>query len=170
MGSCNYCNSFILFGGKRDGGAVYCNDRCLQAGRLIAFSSQLDQNMVRVRVNDVHQGSCPKCQGPGPVDVHKAHKVWSLLVLTSWSTNPAMSCKSCGVKRQLGASAFSLVAGWWGFPWGIVLTPTQIVRNIVEMVGGPDPQRPSPLLERAVRIHLAADAAQRRVPPPLPKL
>ncbi len=59
------------------------------------------------------------------------------MVLTSWSSKPKLSCKSCATKRQLGAMAFSSVAGWWGLPWGLVMTPVQIIRNIVEMAGGP---------------------------------
>jgi hypothetical protein len=45
-------------------------------------------------VEEVHRSNCPRCSGPGPLDVYKAHQVWSALVLTSWSSRPALSCKS----------------------------------------------------------------------------
>jgi hypothetical protein len=66
-----------------------------------------------------------------------------------------VSCRNCAVKARLSDAAFSLVLGWWGFPWGLILTPIQVSRNVIGMWRDPDPQRPSPLLERAVRVHLA---------------
>jgi hypothetical protein len=123
----------------------------------------------------------PRCSGGGPVDVHTTHEVWSAVVLTSWKSIPALSCKSCGVKRQIGALAFSGFLGWWGFPFGLILTPIQVVRNLVGMLGGPRRDQPSQLLVDTVTRYLAAEfAAQQRattvnagaqqyVPPPLPK-
>ena len=106
----------------------------------------------------LHQGNCPKCQGPGPVDIHTSHKVYSVLVLTRYSSHPIMACQSCGRKQQLKHAAFSMLAGWWGFPFGLVITPVQIIRNIGGLTGlaGPDPSTPSPALARAVRLSLAA--------------
>lgn len=126
-------------------------------------------------MEEVHRSNCPRCNGPGPLDVYKAHQVWSALVLTSWSSRPALSCKSCGTKRQIGALLLSGLFGWWGFPWGLVMTPVQIARNIAEMAGGPKAGSPSALLEKFVRLQAGARLAQartasppRRVPPPMP--
>jgi hypothetical protein len=49
---------------------------------------------------------------------------------------------------------FSLFCGWWGFPWGLILTPVQITRNIVGMCGGPDSSRPSADLQKLVQVNL----------------
>jgi hypothetical protein len=73
----------------------------------------------------------------------------------------------------LGDSALSLALGWWGFPWGLIVTPVQIARNITGMLKGPDPLAPSAKLERAVRMNIAANAvarqqAQSAVSPGLP--
>mgnify|MGYP003670819626 CR=1 FL=1 len=173
MANCSYCDSFILFGGQTDTSGRYCNADCQQAGNLLALSQQIPREQIDQIIRDVHQGSCPRCQGRGPVDVHKAHQVWSAVVLTSWASKPAMSCKSCAVKRQIGATLLSGIVGWWGLPWGLVMTPVQILRNVVGMFGGPAPSVPSPLLERIVRIQVAADAwtaahEAQQSPPPLP--
>ncbi len=179
MANCAYCDSFILLGGKTDQTGRYCNSRCQQAGNLLALSAQLKPAEIERRVQEVHHGNCPRCGNPGPVDVYKAHKVWSALYLTSWSSSPAVSCKSCATKRQLGAIAFSGLLGWWGLPWGLIMTPTQVVRNIVEMCSRPTEGRPSPLLERIVRLNAGVEVAQRyasgrsqrtvAVPPPIPR-
>ena len=42
---------------------------------------------------------------------------------------------------------FSGVFGWWGFPWGLVMTPVQLARNLVELTGGPKSDAPSALLQ-----------------------
>ncbi len=160
MANCSYCDSFILLGGKTDQTGRYCNSRCQQAGNLLALSSQVDAREIERMVQDVHHGNCPRCGNPGPVDVYKAHKVWSALYLTSWSSSPAISCKSCGTKRQLGAIAFSGLLGWWGFPWGLIMTPTQVIRNIVEMCSSPVQGQPSPLLEKIIRLQTGAAIAQ----------
>lgn len=172
----------MLFGGRADQTGRYCSERCQQAGNLLAISQHIPPVQIQRMVLQIHQGNCPRCGGPGPVDAHKAHQVWSALIVTSWSSSPALSCKSCGVKRQIGATLFSGVFGWWGIPWGIVMTPVQVVRNIVEMAGGPQPNQPSELLEKIARLQAGANLIQQAegqpkppvlgaqtAPPPLPK-
>jgi hypothetical protein len=158
MAKCDYCGSTILFGGKRQGELRFCNAKCSERGALLAISRQVPDSTVNEAVTRIHQGPCPKCGGSGPVDVHVHHQVWSALVLTSWKSAPQICCRSCGVKSQLGDTAFSLLLGWWGFPWGLLVTPVQIGRNVVGMLRPPDPLKASPKLEKAVRMNIAAQA------------
>ncbi|TAK74788.1 MAG: hypothetical protein EPO12_19835 [Aquabacterium sp.] len=162
MAKCAYCSTTILFGGKRNGDLRFCNDKCLQGGSLAIAATQLPASEVAVYVGKVHRGSCPSCAGPGPVDVHTSYRVWSALVMTQWSSRPLVGCKSCGTKRKLGDAAFSLVLGWWGFPWGLVMTPVQLGRNLFALARTPDPTTPSPALEKILRLHLAAQAVEGR--------
>jgi hypothetical protein len=108
---------------------------------------------------------CPQCKGPGPVDVHQSYRVYSLVFMTRWENLHKIACRRCGVKTQLGNMVISLVAGWWGFPWGLIMTPVQIGRNISAMLKGGRDDGPSPKLERAVRIRLAGNAIQQQPPP-----
>jgi len=156
MASCDYCNSTILFGGVRQGDLRFCNQKCFHNGYLLSASRQMPSDLVRQQLEQLHRGTCPKCQGPGPVDVHTSYQVVSLLVLTRWSSMPLVSCRACGVKSQVGNMLLSLVAGWWGFPWGLIFTPVQVTRNIVGLCQAPDPTRPSAQLEKLVRLHLAS--------------
>lgn len=160
MASCDSCGSTILFGGVRQGDRRFCNARCQSAGALMQISSSIPEGQVTEAIWRVHQGMCPKCQGPGPVDVYTSHSVWSALVITRWSSQPQLSCRSCGVKAQLGAAALSLVVGWWGFPWGLLLTPIQVIRNVAGILSPPDAYTPSPKLERQVRLSLGSQLAQ----------
>jgi hypothetical protein len=161
MIKCDYCGTSILFGGKRQGELRFCNATCARRGALLGVSRQLLQNVVDEAVIRVHQGLCPKCGGKGPVDVHVHHRVWSALVVTSWRSTPQISCRACGIQSQAEDALFCLALGWWGIPWGFIITPVQMIRNVVGMLRGPDPLKPSPRLETAVRMKIASTSVGR---------
>lgn len=157
MAACSACNTTILFGGVTDGADRYCNAECHGQGFLVRAASQIPGFVLQRETDAVYRGSCPRCQGPGPVDVHNSYRVWSALLMTSWRTSPHVSCRGCGVKSQIFDTIFSLALGWWGFPWGFIMTPVQVVRNIVAMTRS-TPPTPSPELRRVVSIMLAASS------------
>jgi len=181
MAKCAYCGTGIWMGGVRAGEKRYCNRKCYEEGTVIAAANQVSPDIIREQTDLLHRGNCPKCKGRGPVDIHTSHLVYSMLVLTRWSSTRQLSCRACGVKDQLSKAGICLVAGWWGIPWGLLLTPVQITRNIIGLVSPPDPARPSPALERLVRVHIgtqllaqsraaalqAAPAPAAPTPPPL---
>jgi len=163
MAKCAYCGTTILFGGVTSGGDRFCNETCHQQGYLLPIAAQVPHDIMAEQVTEVHQGDCPRCGGPGPVDVHTSHTVWSALVLTQWRSNPQICCRSCGVKSQISGTVVSGVFGWWGFPWGLIITPIQIVRNVRGLMSS-DQMTPSEELQTMVRLHLAAQyvAAQQQ--------
>ncbi len=170
MAKCDYCNTSILMGGVRNGQQRFCNNKCAQGAYILSVSQNVPTDVLEKKIEEVWRGNCPKCNGLGPVDVHKSHQVWSALVLTRWSSSSQVSCRSCATKRQAGALAMSLVFGWWGFPWGLVLTPVQVTRNIVDMINGPQSNEPSPELKKMVKVNIGSQilanqrTAQRTVP------
>ena len=160
MAACSYCGTTILFGGTRDGDLRFCNQECQQKGFVAAVATKVPDTVLKEQVRKIHQGPCPKCGGSGPVDVHTSYRVWSALVLTSWSSRPHIVCRTCGVKARLGDSVFSVVFGWWGFPWGLVMTPVQLFRNLAGLVQINQPTAPSPQLVHLIRLHIAANAIE----------
>jgi hypothetical protein len=177
MAKCDYCGSTIVIGGVKAGHQRFCNKKCAGNAYVLNVSQNVPSNVLEKQIEEVWRGNCPKCGDPGPVDIHKFHQVWSALVLTRWTTSSQISCRSCATKRQAGALAFSLFFGWWGFPWGLIITPVQVTRNIVEMASGSNGDAPSPNLRRAVQVHIGSQiiASQRNVgapqtqPPPIPR-
>jgi hypothetical protein len=161
MASCDSCGSTILFGGKRDANGRFCNAKCQARGGLLARAKQVPDETVREQVWKTHQGMCPKCGGPGPVDVYTSHRVWSAVLLTRWTSTPQISCRGCGRKSQWTGVGFSLVLGWWGFPWGLIMTPIQIGRNLAGIGQSADASTPSPALEKTVRMTIAAQGNAR---------
>jgi len=162
MAACAACSTTILFGGVRDGNDRYCNNTCHQRGALLDIARQIPPDVLREQTGQVYRGTCPRCTGPGPVEVHTSYRVWSALLLTSFGSNPQISCRSCARKRQAGDALFSLVLGWWGFPWGLIMTPVQIGRNVFGMFRNVDSTGPSEQLERLVGMSLAAQWARDR--------
>lgn len=151
MASCSQCNSTILFGGKVDGEYVFCSDKCFANRGALLAARAIPHEIVQAQAEMIHKGPCPHCKGPGPVDIHTSHEIWSALILTQWKSINHVACRSCGVKKQLSSTLISGVVGWWGFPWGLIMTPVQLIKNLGGMVSGPDPSRPSPELVQAVR-------------------
>lgn len=160
MAKCAYCGSTIVIGGKRQGDFRFCNDKCLQRGVLLSALDQVPKDLLERYIHAVHRGNCPKCKGNGPVDVHTSYSVWSILVLTSWRSTPQICCKKCGIKAKVRDGFVSLLIGWWGVPWGIILTPVQVVRNFAGIFYSPDPSKPSKTLETMVGLDLAAKVVQ----------
>lgn len=155
MAKCDYCGSTIFFGGARAGQKRFCNDRCRQNGLIFSASQTIPPNVLEKQIEEVWRGNCPKCRGLGPVDVHRFYQVWSVLVLTRWTTSYQISCRSCATKRQTGALLFSFFLGWWALP-GLILTPIQLTRNAIKMVSGPDSSAPSADLRKLVQVHIGS--------------
>ena len=158
MAECEACGNRIVFGGVKQGQRTYSSTKCVKEAVWTDALKLVPNAEVEQAVKAIHEGACPKCHGPGPVDVHTSYKVYSILVMTRWSSQPIVACQSCARKQQLKHTLHSLVTGWWGFPFGLIFTPVQIVRNIGGLIGmaGPDPMTPSPALSRIVRLSLAA--------------
>jgi len=156
MATCASCGLTILFGGKRVDGLRFCSDKCVANSPVLLAAQQVPHDAVARLAATIHRGPCPKCGGPGPVDVHTAHSVWSAIFVTSWRSVPQIVCKSCGAKAQLEALVSSALLGWWG-AWGVVATPFQIWRNIAGLLHKPDPHIPSDELSRLARLQLGRE-------------
>jgi hypothetical protein len=161
MATCDNCGTTILFGGVREGNYRFCKKACRDnAYGLIATAAGLSDDLVAEQARKLHESSCPKCGGRGPVDMHSAHAVWSALVLTRWTSKSELSCQSCGTKAKWKALLSSSALGWWGFPWGLLVTPVQILRNISGFFKVPDPGKPSDQLLKLVRRQLSANVVR----------
>lgn len=162
MSSCGYCNSTIILGGVKHAGAVFCNQECLQKNALSSVASQVPEQTIRSYVARIHRGNCGLCGGHGPVDVHTSYRIYSALFFSSWSSRPAICCQRCGNKRKIGDTVFSLFLGWWGIPWGLLMTPVQSIRNMIGLFRESNALEPSPELEKMVRLHIASDMIERQ--------
>lgn len=162
MARCDNCKSLILIGGVRESGYRFCGKKCCDEVYAKVLATKISEKAVRERVDSIFSGVCPQCnEQNGPVDIHNTHSIWSFVLISSWSTKPNISCRSCGVKNQSFSILQCLLLGWWGFPWGFLMTPVQIFKNIGGLFHGANIVGPSDELEDLVRMELASIEIQR---------
>lgn len=158
MASCAACGSTLLFVKKKAGGLQFCNEHCVANGQAAIRAQEVSDSQALEYAIRLQQSPCPSCGGSGAVDVFTTHTVWSALVVTVWKSTPAISCKRCALKSQGYATVAGALVGWWGFPWGLIVTPIQLVRNVVAMFQPAEAGSPSKRLLRTAKLELAAKA------------
>lgn len=150
---CVTCGKSPFFPNNSEG-MTFCNEAC-EKQYFVNKSYQID-DLARREIREVHQGKCPQCGGDGPVDLHPYFLIWSALVMSSMSTKSVLACRKCATKYQLKYAAICAAVGWWGLPWGILMTPVYIVRNIWKLARPVDPSVPSADLEFMLRCDLGS--------------
>jgi hypothetical protein len=158
MASCAACGQTILFGGVQESDLRFCNSICQSKAGAVRAASAVPETAAKALADQIRMGLCPLCKGPGPVDVHLSHWVWSAIAMTRWGSKQQLSCRRCAVKSQLGNLAFSGTLGWWGFPWGLVMTPVMVSRNLMAIFSSSERSEPSPRLVQVARMQLGAQA------------
>ena len=162
MAVCHYCSTTILFGGLEADGQLFCDERCRTSARLLRLSDKVYPDQIQKKAAEFHRRNCPKCGGPGPTDVHRAHRIRSVLFRSKWESSPLLCCRRCATRAQLKSLCGCLFLGWWNFPWGLLMTPLQIYRNVAAILAGPSPDRPSLDLEKLACVGLAAKRAREK--------
>jgi hypothetical protein len=158
MATCDCCGKYYTFGGLKAGRYAFCNGTCQSRGSVLVALDQVSQRHVADYIETAHRSDCPSCGRPGPVDLRRSHWVWSAFIVTRWGTDQRIECARCGRLHQAKAMALLLLVGWWGVPFGLVLTPVQLVRNVIALMQSS--KRPSADFERLMRLELARRIAQ----------
>lgn len=163
MATCANCGQTILFGGVKHGTLRFCSKECYNAAKHLHMTLNVPDDAVEAATTVFHQGDCPCCSGPGPVDIHFSHRVMSFLVVTQYQTIPKISCRSCAAKAKLGNFFATLFCGWWGVPFGLILTPIYLCRNLHGLVFPVSADAPSDQLREYIRLNLAQHYADAQV-------
>ena len=159
MASCANCGQAILFGGVKHGTLRFCNQRCYNAAKHLHLEVDVPEDELEELLAAFHEGDCPCCSGPGPVDFHYSYRVISFIVLTRFQTIPKISCRSCAQKSKLGNFFATLFLGWWGFPWGIIITPVYLCKNLYSLIFPVSADVPSDQLREFIRNNIAQQKA-----------
>lgn len=163
MAVCDYCNqTFRLFGVYRNG-YTCCSGNCADQLRVLKVLDQYPKEEIDQYVEHAHKGPCPQCGNNDRNDIHNSYRVASFLILTRWSTHTHFVSRQCAQREQYKAIGFSFLAGWWGVPFGLILTPVQIIRNIAAIMARPDPSRPSDRMQKVLKLNLARRIASNRL-------
>lgn len=160
--ACANCGSTILFGGKKSGNRKYCNEKCFEADEIGRMSDAIPDSEVDRFSAEIRQADCPQCGKNSGLEVFKSYFIYSVILFTSWKQKPELSCRSCARKRQLKDFFASSFLGWWGIPFGILITPIILVANVVAMIINPLHKQPSKKLKEYARLLIAQDILSRQ--------
>jgi hypothetical protein len=142
------------------GSYLFCSGICHDNGRVLEVLDNVPPSDVMEYVANARRAPCATCGNAGPIDVWSSFRARSVVFYTSWSTVKKLECRSCARKRQWGDLSYSLVAGWWGVPWGIFVTPVQVIRNIIALLQG-NRTEPSRRFQQVIKIDLARKLSAR---------
>lgn len=135
MATCATCGNTILFGGARNGDLRYCNDDCAVSDAAYqSLIARVSDEEAMAAASGIQNGPCPVCESShGPVDIRTAHRCMSFLLWSQWESPMRLSCRGCGIKNNLTNFVVTMLLGWWGFPWGLLVTPIQLAKNLFEI-------------------------------------
>jgi hypothetical protein len=154
---CGACGATLVFAGARRGGIPFCDPKCATDGAWAAYARQwVPEEEVERRASLLFAGPCPKCRGPGPVDVHATYFIWSAIVASFTSMGTHVACDACARSRRARDVALVVLLGWWSWV-GIFLTPFILYRALTSRIV--PRSAPSDLLRGVARRQLAEEVA-----------
>ncbi len=159
MGRCAYCRK-LMIGGRRQGNLRFCSDNCHELGFLLPLAERAGREFVSEQIHAAHEQLCPSCGGPGPVDVYTSHTAWSIIILTTWKSTPRLSCRRCGTAEIWRGITFTALCGWWGCPYGWIVTPIQLFRGVHALLTRPQAAHPSAALQHHVKLRVGSSIAK----------
>jgi hypothetical protein len=167
LGTCHTCDAIILFGGVTRDGHRYCGRRCAEEAELGRAIEMIPAEVAESEALRIRRAPCPLCgRADTDVDLRASFRVTGFLLHTSVSTRRQICCRVCGAREAAKAIAHTMIFGWWGFPWGPVLTPMMVLRNLFAMIPRLRNRRVRADFVDAVRLDIAAGVlAQGQLPP-----
>jgi len=160
--ACATCKKSILFGGERAGSRRYCSKKCFKADALGRLGDSIPESRVDEVAKQLRVSLCRSCHRQNDVEIFKSYLVYSVVILTSWREKPALSCRSCARKRQTKDLIASFLLGWWGIPFGLIVTPIIVVMNGLAMTRNPLNAPPSRALRDYARLVAAHELSKVR--------
>ncbi len=160
--ACATCRKSILFGGKRAGSRRYCSKRCFNADHLGRLADTVPETRVDEVVAQLRRSHCRSCRKESELEIFKSYVVFSVVVLTSWKEKSELSCRSCARGRQLKDMMSSMALGWWGIPFGLIVTPIILVMNGVALIHNPLNKSPSKALRAYARLVAAHELSKQQ--------
>jgi hypothetical protein len=160
MSKCATCGKSIIAGGIKDQGFRFCSKPCHQRqAPFLSKIGQVSEDAVDREMTRVRALRCSRCKRNGEVDMHSSAFVYSMIIMTRFGQNKHLCCKSCALKAQAKDTLSTAALGWWGFPFGLIMTPISLVSNVAQMVATARRKEPS----AAMRLYIKQQVARQLV-------
>lgn len=153
---CDFCSNQARRSPVFDSGQRFCSQRCLRNARLLEKAVEFSNAEVLSHAKNIKNSACPMCsQHKSKVEVRYHYRIWSAGIISDWQEYRQVSCLACGRRANLKSLAYCMALGWWGLPWGPLITPAQVLANLVAMFKTHQHGEPSAELLIAARLDLA---------------
>lgn len=162
MARCGNCGTIVLFGGHSWNEIPFCREECRQAAITASYAEDIPNDIVMLQAMTLRDGDCPICGHPGPNDFHSAWSVISLVIFTFHSKKQIFGCNWCGFFHKLRYTVSTGLLGWWGFPWGFLITPLLEIANLLAFARGVPADGPSEELKE-MALQQITEELRRRV-------
>ncbi len=160
MARCATCGNMIVFGGVSWDDQRFCKDECMQTAVTASYAEDIPEDIVQQHAMTLRNDPCPVCGGDGPNDFHSSWSVVSLFVFTLHNKKQIFGCNWCGSKHKVKYFIVTGVCGWWGFPWGFLITPLLEVANVLGFFYGV-PVEPSEELKQLALTQITEELRRR---------
>jgi hypothetical protein len=157
MAHCDHCGVSFRGMSIANGRYRFCNGVCAEKGAVLRKLDRVDVGVINEHIARAQAGPCAECAANAKVDMYYSYRAHSVLVYTSWKKRTHFCCRSCGRRHQISSIAYCMCLGWWGVPFGLVITPWQIAMNLGALLRNSN--GPSNELQRIIRLNLAAALA-----------
>ncbi len=153
MASCTACSSTILFGAERNRFGIFCNANCVTAYCIATTQASVPQADIDKIVGEEFHKNCPACQGPGPLDLHKATKVTSYIIAFTVASESRVGCRKCGRWMKIKAGLHTLLLGIWS-PKGLICSLFYFPAGLIGAAATPQRSAPSKNFGNAIKAHI----------------
>ncbi|MBA3929960.1 MAG: hypothetical protein C0521_10290 [Xanthomonas sp.] len=159
VGPCYSCGTTVAFGGVKDQGFVFCNKQChVRKAHFLRDIAAVPDKDATAEAQRIKAGRCHHCGKNGGVDIHRSVFVWSAILITRTQENKLIGCSGCARKKQALDTLGTVALGWWGIPFGLILTPLGLLMNLGQMISSSTKEQPSKYLTQYARERLARSA------------
>jgi hypothetical protein len=160
--ACDYCGASARQKPVLDEGQRFCSKTCLHRARLSEAAVDITEQDVELAAMTMRSGACPICGDRStPVEVRYRYTAISYIVFTRYKTMSQCCCLTCARKENRKAMLITFFLGWWGFPWGLLFTPTAIFSNLMAMFEMRSADEPSEALLKEAKYQLAYAALKK---------
>ena len=115
---------------------------------LVEQLQELSTGGVESLAEQFRQLPCPRCGSVGQmVNAFKIATTMSFLVMTQYKEETVLGCPACVKSAAKEARLTTLLAGWWGIPWGPVRSLDALDYDSVAIAGAEQREATGELLD-----------------------
>jgi|GEM_PF-6076696 len=153
MQICHNCETSIEDKGYAVGGLAYCSRECLYQDNVYPSTRLVTEQECVMRALKISTDPCPKCRRRKDVGYFVYFTSFGFFFGYRTWKHEFVGCRTCARIRQILATLFTGLFGWWHLPEGYFATAAQITRNLDQLfTSAPIDQKPGMMRKASIEI------------------